>query len=302
MERGRRILALGLLSCSFVFALSGGAQLQDPAWPMYGHDSRHTGQGQYASTGAPGLSWSFTLRYAATMTTSYPAIDSDGRVYIGLGSSVGGDKLFCVNPDCTLAWSYQTSNAILSCPAIDSDGRIYFSADGVSGDLYAMDSDGSLLWTYEMYNTAYYCPPTLGASGEIYIAEAAYLGRLDPSGSLVWSYYFDVSPTDVAPAMGSDGRVYVLTSGDSKLYSITSLGALSWSYAESGVCHGALSIDSRGKICYGALDNILYSLNSNGSLFWSYETGDYISNTSAAMGSNGRIYVGSWENNVYSLN
>lgn len=63
---------------------------------------------------------------------SSPAIDVEGTVYIG--SSDG--KLYAINADGTLKWSFQTKGAIESSPAIGSDGTIYIGSN--DNHLYAI--------------------------------------------------------------------------------------------------------------------------------------------------------------------
>lgn len=63
---------------------------------------------------------------------SSPAIDGDGTVYIG--SSDG--KLYAINADGALKWSFQTKDAIESSPAIGPDGTVYIGSN--DNHLYAI--------------------------------------------------------------------------------------------------------------------------------------------------------------------
>ncbi|MCX6356186.1 MAG: PQQ-binding-like beta-propeller repeat protein, partial [Candidatus Aureabacteria bacterium] len=171
---------------------------------MYGHDVRHTGQSEYVSTLTPGLNWSYKLR-SATGSNSPPAIDSNGKIYIGTASA--GNNLLCMNSDCSLSWSYTTGSDLqYSCPAIGAEGEIYFTASNFN--LYAMNSDGTLSWTYKV-NTSISgsSSPAIGSDGEIYLGRQTGLGCWEQSGSLRWSYNIGAA-INSSPAIGSDESVY----------------------------------------------------------------------------------------------
>jgi len=58
--------------------------LMDSAWPMYCHDTRHTGRSPYAPTGKIGVEkWRFRMEDMAVSTS--PAIDKNGTIYVGGG-------------------------------------------------------------------------------------------------------------------------------------------------------------------------------------------------------------------------
>ena len=50
----------------------------------------------------------------------------------------------------------------------------------------------------------------------------------------------------------------------------------------------------------GSGDNNLYAFNPDGTLKWSYTTGEGVL-SSPAIGSDGTIYVGSWDKNLYAI-
>ncbi|MEE8190573.1 MAG: PQQ-binding-like beta-propeller repeat protein, partial [Candidatus Scalindua sediminis] len=59
-------------------------------------------------------------------------IDSDGNVYFGSWDK----KLYALNPDGMLKWSFTTGGAIKSSPAIGLDRTIYFGSS--DGNFYAV--------------------------------------------------------------------------------------------------------------------------------------------------------------------
>jgi len=78
------------------------------------------------------------VRYRREVYSS-PAIGTDGTVYIGSDDA----KLYALNPDGTLKWTYTTGGSIgYSSPAIGEDGTVYVGSQDTK--LYAIRPDGSL--------------------------------------------------------------------------------------------------------------------------------------------------------------
>ena len=88
------VLFLFILSTSFVGisnqqqsvdtdtpeTLTGGG-LMNSSWPMFHHDTWHTGRSPYGPTGyLPSIKWKFQME---GQTISSPAIDENNIVYIG---------------------------------------------------------------------------------------------------------------------------------------------------------------------------------------------------------------------------
>ena len=69
---------------------------------------------------------------------SSPAIASDGTIYVGSWDN----KLYALNPDGTLKWSYATGNWVYSSPAIGADGTLYVGS--WDNKLYAISGDTPL--------------------------------------------------------------------------------------------------------------------------------------------------------------
>jgi outer membrane protein assembly factor BamB len=95
---------------------------------------------------------------------SSPVIATDGTIYVGANDS----KLYAINPDGTLKWSFTTPAYSYSgsTPAIGDDGTIYYAGD--SQYLYAVDSEGALDWScYKGIWAA--SSPALGDDGTIYV-------------------------------------------------------------------------------------------------------------------------------------
>ena len=96
-----------------------------------------------------------------------------------------------------------------------------------------------------------------------------------------------------SPAIGSDGTVYV-GSEDKKLYAIKTdskgLAKSPWPMRGQNARHTGLLATNK----VAAAEKI-------GTALWEFKTGGYVE-SSPAIGSDGTVYVGSWDNKPYAIN
>ena len=77
--------------------------------------------------------WEFVT---GELVDSYPAIGSDGTVYVGSWD----DKLYAINGKTgDKLWEFKTGNYVFSSPAIGSDGTVYVGSHDKK--LYAIKTD-----------------------------------------------------------------------------------------------------------------------------------------------------------------
>jgi len=90
-------------------------------WPMFHHDSVHTG---YSTSKAPETNqthWTYKINGAA----GSPAI-ANGRVYVGSAEGI----IYCLNAiGGTFLWSYQTGGGVEACPTVVENQVYIGSAD-----------------------------------------------------------------------------------------------------------------------------------------------------------------------------
>jgi hypothetical protein len=78
-------------------------------WWMFRRNKRHTARSLFTSPQKPKLKWVFT----AGVRLSSPAIGGDGTIYVASSDK----KLYAVNPDGTMKWSFLMGDMVLSRPA-----------------------------------------------------------------------------------------------------------------------------------------------------------------------------------------
>jgi len=178
------------------------------AWPVDGHDARHT-----RASPLPGPA-TFALRWPAPVpgVASY-VVGDDGAVY------VAGPDPRIVTPDGAVS-AFQAGAAPTDL-AIRRDGAFYLSSP--TSLIAAAGPSGSLLWTFDL--PAGLGPPAIDAAGTLYLGAGDYrLLALAPDGSLRWS-----APTGSAtlprPTVAPDGTIYVV---GPDLQAFAPGGALRW--------------------------------------------------------------------------
>jgi outer membrane protein assembly factor BamB len=267
------------------------------------------------------FSWSFTTDavegtlkwtyYTAYPVNSSPAVASDGTIYTG--SQAG--KLYAINPDGTLKWSYTTGDGINeSSPAIGSDGTIYIGA--LDNKLYAINPNGTLKWAYTTGDMISCSSPAVSSDGTVYIgSNDKKLHAVDSNGNLKWVFTTD-STVHSSPAIGEDGTVYIGGNWtDNSLYALNpDNGSIKWifntkDYDESGFDEGGAvsspAIGNDGTIYIGSKEEKkLYAVNpDDGSRKWqnTVPIGGFIS-SAPVIGEDGTIYIGSEDWKLYAFN
>jgi len=262
----------------------------DSPWPMYCHDTRHTGRSPYSTADNPGVEkWRFDT---IDRVTGSSVIDDEGVIY------VAASDLFAVYPNGTLKWRFETPFWMEMAPAIDENGVIYVGTV-YAGDnyLYAIyTSNGSLKWLFNPGNHIA-SSPAIGDDGTIYFG--CYNGNiyaLYPNGTLKWVYttgYIVLS----SPAIGPDGTIYC-GSHDYNLYALYPNGTLKWKFLTGYYVRVSPCVGDDGTVYCVSRDGYLYAVYpNNGTMMWRTGVG---AGESPTIGQDGTIYAG-WRD-LYAVN
>jgi len=173
---------------------------------------------------------------------SSPSIGRDGTIYVGSFGGKNKARLFALNPDGSLKWSYEVAeNRITSTPGIGPDGTIYVGAHNwgflfnpnmsVKGHMYAIEDSRNgpkLKWKFEV-EYGVLAPPAIDSRGNIFFGTDGdplikgktgdfHLYALNHQGQKLWSYPLKGSVYS-PPVIDRDGTIYVgTTMGDAALY------------------------------------------------------------------------------------
>ena len=266
--------------------INGG--LMNSAWPMYCHDTRHTGRSPYSTVNATGV-----VKWRAALTgPTYGgvAIDANGILYIG------SNYLNAVYPNGTLKWSYPIG--IIKCtPAIAEDGTIYFGVDYGSTSLIALNPNGTVKWSYPT-GGCISGSPAIGEDGTIYVgSDSKTIHAIYPNGTRKWVYNTDHVVLS-SPAIGPDGTIYC-GCHDTYLYALyPENGTLKWKYKTGDWVRVSPCIADDGTIYVISFDCNLHAVNPNGTMKWKTYLGQ--AGTSPTIGLDGTIYCG--YRDLYAIN
>ena len=217
-------------------------------------------------------------------------------------------------------WAFATKRGIFSTPVIGGDDTIYVgSADHV---FYALRPDGRLLWRFRTGGiidaaAAIATPAKKGRSAPITIGsgdERLYRLRTTPGLSrkrrIVWRFAPTLPPVggqqvswwEGNVAIGPGGAIYAGNTGGAA-YALNPDGTLRWAaprgqsvWTTPAFGQGA----EAGNSFWGSVDLFAFSLDQSGRERWQTFTPGYVT-SSPALGSDGTVYVGSFDHRLYAL-
>jgi len=265
----------------------------DSAWPMYCHDTHHTGRSPYSTASNPyNEKWWFK-QDSNDFVRGSPIIGDDNTIYFG------AQDFYALYPNGTLKWKYTLGGYVSSAPTIDENGISYIGTVhhfGEGDHLYAIYPNGTLKWKFHVGDDIF-SSPAIGDDGTIYFgSETDYIYALYQNGTLKWKYKTSVAVLS-SPALGPDGTVYC-GSHDTYLYALyPNNGSLKWKFNTGHWIRVSPCIADDGTIYCVSLDNNLYAVNPNGTLKWKTDVG---AGTSPTIGQDGTIYCGYTK--LYAIN
>ncbi|MEM7385449.1 MAG: PQQ-binding-like beta-propeller repeat protein, partial [Verrucomicrobiota bacterium] len=210
-------------------------------------------------------------------------------------------------------WEFPVEGKVIASPALDRDGTAYFGiqtgveAEDRPSSFYAVHADGTLKWRTGLpdwvrataaladgrvyvpcFDTGLYCLDQ--ATGEI-------LWRSDTAGVL-----------ESSPAVDSLGRIY-FGSEDRLFRAIDPEGELLWwVLLDGGIFSSPLIDEVSGRLYVADKSNTIHAIDFSGNLRWSYRPRQgsiegrrlrFLS--SPALGTDGRLFIGSGDRYVYCL-
>lgn len=238
----------------------------------------------YAITGDGTPRWNRSV----ASSTSYPAVDAAGNVYL-----VAGLSLVSYDPGGGLRWSMPLSGPFVTAgsPAIAATGRIYLATRDT---LLAFGTDGSVVWRTGMPGLGTSSSPAIASDGTVYVALGpGCLSAVRPAdGSVAWSYCGGGGTASGAPAVGGDGTVYFGTGLD--LLAVRPDGSLKWRIGVGAPPTASPAIGPDGTVYVttngGPGLGGVYAVEAGGSLRWYYPASYTLS--PPTVGANGTVYVG----------
>ena len=256
---------------------------------------------------------------------SSPAIGSHGTIFIGSGDS----NVYAINSDGTKKWEFKTGNSVYSSPAVGGDGTIYVGSD--DGNFYAINPDGSKKWAFKT-GGAIRLSPALGNDGTIYVgSDDKNFYAINPDGSKKWAFRaknYNQNPDYAnginnglqefsSSVIGIDGTVYIGSYIDYFPDSVKGIvialnpdGSKKWEFYTGFQWHGNIRwrsylcpvIGSDGTVYAGI--RTIFAINPDGTQKWKFGNPTFTTGyvfSPPAIGSNGTLYIGSYDHNLYAI-
>jgi outer membrane protein assembly factor BamB len=247
-----------------------GANSSRDDWPMYLHDSAHTGATASAGPTEPVELWRFQA--GDDLVTSVAVVN--GVVY------VSGDDIYALNAYTgAKIWNYTTTDYPYSSPAV-SEGVMFV---GIDNNILALNaSTGTKIWSYPTKGRVVSSPAVV--DGVVYVGsfESVLYALNASTGSKIWNYpSMDVGyvayRTEVksSPAV-VDGVVY-FGSWDDNVYALkASTGEKIWNHTMRDGVDSAPAV-SEGTVYVSSNFGYLYALNAaTGEEIWSFRVSDLV--------------------------
>lgn len=305
-----RLIRISRIVISLILVLLHIAPLYASSpWPMFMHDSRHTGRSDYSIPDKVDLLWASD--FAMQEITGISISNDGGTIYAG---SKDHNIYAIAASDGSVTWEYITEHEIVGTPAVDEDGYIYVCSK--DDHLYCLNSDGTLNWKYEMMSDPI-GSPAIGPLNMIIVSTVDRMYAVWEGVSL-WTDSSDLldgriySAWNAGPAIGSDGTIYNpgssnVVGGD--FHAIDLDGNSKWSLVLGGSVgssnitigdNGLVYIPSRQGI--GLSYALITAINTDGTISWEFSLQDktYLSNP--ATGPDGTIYIGCNDCFLYAIN
>jgi outer membrane protein assembly factor BamB len=273
---------------------------------MYQQDAQHTGRSSFAG---PRLG-SVVRRYDTSTPGNLPSdaaiprddfqssgvVGADGTFYIANFPGV----LFALKDDPSAAnqlqvlWRFHppAASSFHATPALSSDGNtlyLGFAAGAFSGQgsaaLYAVNAaNGQMVWSADLGATRVMASPTVGSDGTLYVGTAGgQLAAVGADGKVKWTAQTGPAIKS-APAIGQDGTIF-MPSSDGNLYAVSSSGQVKWTFnfGEHLGPTPLVTSPQQGPGGGGGANGIG-------------------SGASPTIGSDGAVYIGANNSNMYAVN
>ncbi|MBI4560816.1 MAG: PQQ-binding-like beta-propeller repeat protein [Candidatus Rokubacteria bacterium] len=275
------------------FALIDYAVHRRSPWPVFHHDSRHTGQSGHRGPQAADLKWKYTdSEITEGAYPNSPSISHDGStIYV-----TAGNRLLAMDTSSgQVTWSAAIEVGG-GATAVASDGTVYAVGDT---KLYAFTSSGASEWVFAEPTDVILGEPNIGRDGTIYIGSwDTYVYAVRSDETLKWKYKTDGSIAPLAsPTLSPDGSTVYVGSGDPNktpdgtLYALNSSdGTLKWKVKVSQVRASGAVVGSDGTV-YVTGSGRVNALDSSGTVLWQSEQNTAGSLT-PALSYAGIVYVG----------
>lgn len=244
--------------------------------------------------------WHYSFGLDANFNYLTPAIDADGKIYVG-HLSTAPYEIAILNPT-TGAKEKSISLSVGVRPGIslDKNGNVYFCSTGANG-MYSYTQAGAQNWQYNTDFVTTGGSISIGADGTVYtVSEGASKGLIvavAANGSKKWAYETPNVIQFGGVVLGADGTVYAsggkVAAGKASagIYALKADGTLKWHFPTTEDVNNCVPlVDNRGYIHFITDKGTYYVVTDAGALFAKKSIGDK-SFASPVMNAEGKVCI-----------
>jgi outer membrane protein assembly factor BamB len=271
--------------------------LDPPAyeWPMFLHDSQHTGQ-----LVMPGPVGAHILASASfTYSVGNGAVTNKDVLFASAGKT-----LYALNSSTlSVLWSYATNGVISSSPAVSNNQLFVTSTDGTILAFNALT--GHKIWSFSTGEPIYSSPNVDG--GIVFVgSDNGYLYAIyAANGTQVHSlssFYPFASGSAIRTSPAIKNSIVAFGANNGVMYFINETTGLELGSFKTSGSIDSSPVFSDNMVVFGSNDSNIYAVNSQDySLLWKVSTGGPVIG-SPVVSQDGIIFVGSLDGNVYAIN
>lgn len=226
---------------------------------------------------------------------SNPAMASDGTIY------VGGDKLYALDANGNVQWTYGDGLYIMNAPIIDPDENIYVNSNGA---VISLDPRGAERWRFSASGECTASPAFATDYQTLYVPVDQTIYRLETAtGTKVWEF----TPGGVSgvfratPAVDEENNVYLGTKANEKsvFYAVKSDGSgLLWQDPIGADLYSSPALGADHVLYVGSEGSAdkqirLHALNmQSGETVWSASLAADVTWCSPVLADDGLLYIG----------
>jgi outer membrane protein assembly factor BamB len=266
--------------------------VSDPGWTMLHQGLRRDGRGSVAGPVTDEIRYEW---FAPDAIIGGIALDSNDRALFRCND----ENVYCVDIDGNLVWQSLVGGTWDYCtPAIGPDDEVIVGS--TNGSMWKFDSDGGVIWNVELgYGEIQGGISLLDDGSILFTTNTGWLAKLNEDGGVVWDYHSGATAPG-GPAVGDNGTIY-MSNHNGQVHAINQNGGVVWVANVTNWTMSASPALGEDGLYVGDWGGRFHKIDYNGGGVWGIPLASGGISGVAAIDCDGNVYIGSRDNNLYSV-